>query len=77
MPPDPVECLVVFQPAGIMIWVMWQLERDTSYAPAGVEYPRGGPLEMEQDPEGQSWGYGMISLQTVPCQIAGMGHCLT
>ena len=45
---------------------MWQLERDTSHVPAGVVYPRGGRLEMEQDPEGQSSGYGMTSLQTVP-----------
>ena len=27
---------------------------------------------MEQDPEGQSWGYGMTSMLTVPCYIAGM-----
>ena len=39
---------------------------------AGLEYPKGGPSEMDQDPEGQSRGYDMTSLQTVPCHIAGM-----
>ena len=70
--PSPVDCVAIFQSAGILIWVMWQLERDTSHVPAGVEYPRGGRLEMEQDPEGQSWGYGMTSLHTVPSHIVGM-----
>ena len=73
MPPPPIECVAVFQPAGILIRVMWQLERDTSHVPAGVEYLRGGRLEMRQDQEGQSSGYGMTSLKTAPCHIAGMG----
>ena len=56
---------------------MWQLGRDTSHVPVGLEYPRGGQLEMDRDPEGQARGYDMTSLQTVPCHIAGMVHCLT
>ena len=35
-------------------------------------YPRGGRMEMDRDPEGQSRGYDMTSLQTVPYHIAGM-----
>ena len=54
---------------------MWQLGMDTSHVPAGHEYPRGCRLEMGW--EGQSNGYGMTSLHTVPCNIAGMGHCPT
>ena len=38
----------------------------------GLEYPRAGRLEMDGDPEGQSRGYDITSLQTVPCHIAGM-----
>ena len=38
----------------------------------GQEYPRGGQSEMDRDPEGQSRGYDMTSLQTVPWHIAGM-----
>ena len=39
---------------------------------ASLEYPRGGCSEMDRDPEGQLRGYDMTSLQTAPCQIAGM-----
>ena len=38
----------------------------------GLEYPRGDRSEMDQEPEAQSSGYYMTSLQTVPCHIAGM-----
>ena len=55
---------------------MWQLGRETSHVPTGVEYPRGGRLEMDQDPEGQSMGYDMTNLQTVPGHSAGMGVLL-
>ena len=33
---------------------MWQLGRDTSHVPAVLEYPRGGRLEMDRGPKGQS-----------------------
>ena len=39
---------------------------------AGLEYHRDGRSEMDRDKEGQSRGYRMTSLQTVPCYIAGM-----
>ena len=39
---------------------------------SGIEYPRGGRLEMDRDLEGQSRGYDMTSFQTVLCHIAGM-----
>ena len=39
---------------------------------ACLEYPRGGQMEMDRDPEGHSRGDDMTSLQTVPCHIAGM-----
>ena len=61
------------QPGGVPIWVMLQLARDTSHVPKGLEYPRGGRLERDQDPEGRSREYEMTSFQTVPCHIAGMG----
>ena len=32
---------------------------------------------MEQDPEGQSWAYGMTSLQTFLAILQVWGHCLT
>ena len=67
-----MECVAIVQPDGVPIWEMWQLGRDTSHVPASLEYPRGGRLEMDQDPESQSWGYDMISLQTIPSHIAGM-----
>ena len=35
---------------------------------AVLEYPR----EIDREPEGQSRGYDMTSLQTVPCHIADM-----
>ena len=41
--------------------------------PASHEYRRGDRLKMGRDPEGQSGGYDMTSLQTVPYHIAGMG----
>ena len=37
-----------------------------------LEYPRGSLSEMNRDPEGQSRGYEMTSLQTVPWTIARM-----
>ena len=51
--------------------VMWQLGGDTSRVPTSLEHPRGGQLEVDQDPEGQSKGYDLTSLQTVPDHIAG------
>ena len=39
---------------------------------AGLEYPQGGGSEMDQEPEGQSSGYDMTRLQTVPSHIVGM-----
>ena len=43
--------------------------------PVGVEYLRDGHLELEMDgdPEDESSGYDMTSLQIVPCHIAGIG----
>ena len=52
--PPPEECVAVVQPVGILIRVMWQLGRDTSHVPTGLEYQRSGQLEM--DPDGQSMG---------------------
>ena len=43
--------------------------QDRSHVPACLEYPRGRRLEMDRNPEGQSRGYDMISLQTVPCHL--------
>ena len=37
-----------------------------------LDYPRNGESEMGWDPEVQSRGYDMTSLQAVPCHIAGM-----
>ena len=48
-----LECVAIVQPAGVSIQVMWQLSRDISHVPVGLEYPRGGQLEMDRDPEGQ------------------------
>ena len=39
---------------------------------AGLEYPRSGQSVMDREPEGQSIGFDMTSMQTVPCHIAGM-----
>ena len=47
----------------------WEEIRSVS---TSLEYRRGGGSEIDQDPEGQSRGYNMISMQTVPCHIAGM-----
>ena len=44
-PPPNVEYVANVQPAGVSIWVMWQLGRDTSHVPAGLEYPRVGSLK--------------------------------
>ena len=52
-----MECLAIVQPAGVPIPIMWQLGRDTSHVPTSLDCPRGGRLEMDQDPEGQSRGY--------------------
>ena len=43
-----------------------------NHVSAGLEYPKGGRLELDRDPGGQSRGYNMVSLQTFPCHIAGM-----
>ena len=67
----PRRSLSIVQPAGFAMREIWQLGRDTSHVSAGLEYPISGRLEM--DPGGQSRGYSMASLQTVPCHIAGMG----
>ena len=66
-PPPPVECVGIVQPAGVQIRVMWQLGRDKRHVPAGVEYPKGGLLEI--DPVKGVW---YDQLQTVPCHVAGM-----
>ena len=52
---------------------MWQLGRDTSHVPASLDYPRGGGLEMDQDPEGLSRGYDKQFLAIL--QV--WGHCLS
>ena len=67
-----MECVAIVQPADVPIPVMWQLERDTSHVPAGLDYPRGGRLEMDQDPEGQSREYDK---QFLP--YSRYGHCRT
>ena len=66
-----MECVAIVQPAAVPIRVMWQLGRDRRHVPAGLEYLRGCRLGMGW--EGQSRGYAMNSLHTVPCHIAGMG----
>ena len=47
------------------------LGKDTSHVPTGLKYPPNGRLEMDSD--GQSRGYDMTSLQTVPSNFAGKG----
>ena len=47
--------------------------RYKSCVPTSLEYPRGGQLEVDQDPEGQSKGYDLTCLQTVPDHIAVIG----
>ena len=42
-----MQCIFIVQPAGVMVRVMWQLGRDTCYVLSGLEYPRGGRLEMD------------------------------
>ena len=39
-----VEC----HPASVPVQVMWQLGRDTSHVPAGLQYPRGFRLGRDQ-----------------------------
>ena len=52
MPLSPLwNVLPFFQPAGLPIQVMWQLGRDTSHGSAGLEYPRGGGMVLDCDPE--------------------------
>ena len=68
-----MEYVAIVQPAGVPIRVMLQLGKDTSRVPAGIKYPSGGRFAMDLDQEGQSRGYDVTSLQTVPCHIAGMG----
>ena len=41
-------------------------------ASASLEDPRGGKSEIDWALKGQSMGYDMVSLQTVPYHIAGM-----
>ena len=43
-----------------------------NHVSASLEDPRGGQSEIDWDLKGQSRGYDMASLQTVPCHIAGM-----
>ena len=54
----PVECVVIVHPDQLALRLeeMWQLGRDASHSPAGLEYSRGVRLEMGWDPEGQSRG---------------------
>ena len=47
-------------------------EKGYDHVVADLEYPRGGRSWMDWDPEGQSRGYDMTSMQTVPGHIAGM-----
>ena len=47
-----VKCVAIVQSAGVPVQVMWQLERDTSHVPAGLEHPRGvsiGDISGELD----------------------------
>ena len=38
----PVQiCIAIVQPVGVPVQVMWQLRRDTSHVPSGLEYPTG------------------------------------
>ena len=57
----PAGCVAIVLPAGVLILVMWQLKRDTSHVPAGLEYHRGGRLDNDWDPEGQSRVYDLAS----------------
>ena len=57
----PAECVAIVLPVGVPIRVMLQLGRDTSHVPSGLEYPRGGRLDIDWDPEGQSRVYDLIS----------------
>ena len=43
-----------------------------NHVSASLENPRGSQSEIDWDLKGQSRGYDMASLQTVPCHIAGM-----
>ena len=79
--PTPVENVANVKSGGVPFWVMWQLGKDTSHEPDGFEYPNGGRLEMDGDSwggggGGQSKGYDIISLQTVPCHIVSNGNSL-
>ena len=53
-------------------WCSKAAGKGYNHVSAGLEYPKGGRSEMDRDPEGQSRGYDMTSLQTVPCHIASM-----
>ena len=63
-----MEYVAIVQPASVQIWEIWPLD----HVSAILEYPRGGRSEMDPDPDGQSRGYEMTSLLTVPCHIARM-----
>ena len=67
-----MESIAIVQPASVRIREMWQLGKGCDHVRTGLEYTRGGQSEMDEDLEDQSSGYDMISLQTVPCHIAGM-----
>ena len=43
-----------------------------NHVSASLENPRGSQSEIGWDLKGQSRGYDMASLQTVPCHIAGI-----
>ena len=43
-----------------------------NHVSASLENPRGSQSEIDMDLKGQSRGYDMASLQTVPCNIGGI-----
>ena len=43
-----------------------------NHVSTSLEDPRGGQLDIDWDLKGQSRGYDMASLRTVPCHTAGM-----
>ena len=67
-----MECVATIQSAGVPFLEIWQLGRDTRHVPDGLEYLKGGRLDMDWDSEGQSRWYDITSLQTVPCHIVGI-----
>ena len=63
--PPLVEYIAIVQHSGYVA-----ARKGYDHVSAVLEYPRGGRSEMDRDPEGQSRGYEMTSLQTVPRHIA-------